>query len=79
MNAISLTLNSGLRAVAPALFASLFATGVKEQIFKGYLAWVILVILAIGYRWSLRWLPARADGKVNSRPTTADGFDDTDE
>jgi ABC-type transport system involved in cytochrome bd biosynthesis fused ATPase/permease subunit len=61
------------------LFASLFATGVEEQIFKGYLAWVILVILAIGYRWSLRWLPARAEGKVNSRPTTADGFDDTDE
>lgn len=74
MNAISLTLNSALRAVAPALFSSLFATGVKEQIFKGHLAWFILVILAIGYRGSLRWLPSRAEGKMNSAE-----YDDTDE
>ncbi|RAO69573.1 uncharacterized protein BHQ10_005585 [Talaromyces amestolkiae] len=74
VNAISLTLNSGLRAVAPALFSILFATGVKEQIFKGYLAWLILVILAIGYRGILLWLPARAEGKINSVEV-----DDTDE
>ncbi|QGA14313.1 hypothetical protein EYB26_001966 [Talaromyces marneffei] len=79
VNAISLTLNSALRSVAPALFASLFATGVKKQIFYGYLAWIILVVLAIGYRRSLRWLPARAEGKINNSPTTAEGFDDSEE
>ncbi|EED22793.1 conserved hypothetical protein [Talaromyces stipitatus ATCC 10500] len=79
VNAISLTLNSDLRTVAPALFASLFATGIKEQIFKGYFAWFILILLAIGYRGSLRWLPAKAEGKINSHSTTATGFRDTDE
>lgn len=74
VNAISLTLNSGLRSVAPALFSSLFAVGVDEQIFKGYLAWVILVILAIGYRGSLVWLPARVEGKINDVEV-----DDTDQ
>ena len=66
MNAISLTLNSGLRAIAPALFASLYATGVKKQILMGYLAWLVLVILAIAYRGSLRWLPAKAEGKADN-------------
>lgn len=74
VNAISLTLNSGLRAVAPALFSSIFATGVKKQIFKGYFAWLILVLLALAYRGILRWLPARAEGKVDN--TEPDGADD---
>jgi hypothetical protein len=51
--------------VGPALFASLFATGVKKQIFGGYFIWVILVALTIGYNIAMRWLPAKAEGKLN--------------
>jgi hypothetical protein len=51
--------------VAPALFASIFATGVKTQIFGGHLIWVVLIALALGYIINLRWLPAKAEGKLN--------------
>lgn len=50
--------------MGPALFASLFATGVKKQIFGGYFIWVILVALTIGYNIAMRWLPAKAEGKL---------------
>jgi hypothetical protein len=64
LNALSLTFQSAIRTAAPALFASLFATGVKHQIFAGYLAWVILFVLAAGLRIGMRWLPAKAEGKL---------------
>ncbi|KAH8705243.1 major facilitator superfamily domain-containing protein [Talaromyces proteolyticus] len=65
LNAISLTLTSAIRSIAPGLFASLFATGVKHQILAGYFAWVILIALAIVQRASLRWLPTRVEGKID--------------
>ncbi len=70
LNGIALTLMSGLRAVAPALFSSIFATGVRYQIFAGYLVWVVLVLLALAQIVGLRWLPARAEGLVKSGAET---------
>lgn len=64
LNAVALALVSGIRAVGPALFASIFATGVKKQIFGGYLIWVVLVALTIGYNVAMRWLPAKAEGRL---------------
>ncbi|KAI0905059.1 major facilitator superfamily transporter [Ustulina deusta] len=57
LNALALTLTSGLRSFSPALFASLFAIGAGNQFFYGYLVWVILVILALGFTVSTRFLP----------------------
>jgi len=64
LNALALTLVSGIRAVAPALFASIFATGARTQILNGYLVWVIMVLLALGYTVAVRWLPEKAEGKL---------------
>jgi hypothetical protein len=64
LNALALTLVSGIRAVAPALFASLYATGARTQIFYGYLAWVVLVVIGLGYTVAVRWLPKKAEGKL---------------
>ena len=70
LNALALTLVSGIRAVAPALFASIFATGVRTQIFDGYLVWVVLVLLALGYTTAVRWLPEKAEGKLKWERST---------
>ena len=50
--------------MAPALFASLYAAGARGHIISGHLAWVILVALALSYIVVLRWLPAKAEGKL---------------
>ena len=62
LNAIALAVMSGTRAVAPALFASLFATGVREQILGGYLVWVILIVMAVGVTGLVMRVPERAQG-----------------
>lgn len=64
LNAIALATNSGIRAVAPALFASVFAAGVRYQILGGYLVWFILVPMAAGAGVVARFLPAKADGRM---------------
>lgn len=64
LNALALTLVSGLRAIAPALFSSIFATGVRNQIFNGYLGWVVLIVMASALLVALRYLPAKAEGKL---------------
>jgi hypothetical protein len=66
LNALALTLISGLRAVVPALFTSIFATGVRNHILDGHLVWIILVLLALGYTVGVRWLPEKAEGKVKT-------------
>jgi hypothetical protein len=71
LNAVALTLVSGIRAVAPALFASIFATGTRLQILHGYLAWLILAVLAVILIVTLRWFPEKADGRIKH-----DGDDD---
>ncbi|KAG0645782.1 Efflux pump azaK [Hyphodiscus hymeniophilus] len=66
LNGIALALISGIRSFAPALFSSIFATGVRMRILDGLFIWVILVILALTYTVAIRWLPERAEGKVKS-------------
>ena len=38
---------SGTRTISPALFTTVFATGVRSQWLHGYFIWVVLVILAL--------------------------------
>lgn len=64
LNAVALTLVSGIRAFSPAAFTSLFAEGVRKQILGGYLAWVVMIVLAVGLILALRWLPEKAEGRV---------------
>jgi hypothetical protein len=59
-----LTIVSGIRAVAPAAFSSIFATGVRNQTIDGHLIWVILVSLAVAYIVAMQWLPEKAEGKL---------------
>ncbi|KAF2471162.1 MFS general substrate transporter [Lindgomyces ingoldianus] len=64
LNAIVLAGSSGLRAFVPALSTSLYAVGVNSGIFGGQLFWIILIALAVGLNWVIRYLPARAEGKL---------------
>ena len=64
LNALALTLISGIRAFCPALFTSLYAVGIGKQILGGYLVWLIMTIIAIGFTVAIRWLPANAEGKT---------------
>ncbi|KAG9245270.1 MFS transporter [Calycina marina] len=64
LNGIALPVDAGLRAVAPSLFASIFAIGVRTQVLWGYLIWMVLIALAILLSLALRWLPAKAEGNV---------------
>lgn len=63
----------------PAIFSSLFATGVKKQIFKGYLVWVVLVVLAVCLRLNLLWLVVNLDEAAYRKTTTTASLDDEDD
>ncbi|KAI0439737.1 major facilitator superfamily transporter [Xylaria telfairii] len=76
LNALALTLTSGLRSFSPALFASLFAIGAGNQLFYGYFVWVILFILALGFTVSTRFLPETSEKKAENRDRSED--DDSD-
>ncbi|KAH7392953.1 major facilitator superfamily domain-containing protein [Pyrenochaeta sp. MPI-SDFR-AT-0127] len=67
LNAMALALQSGLRAVAPALATSVYAIGVKYHILGGYLFWLINVILALGLLALLKLLPEKVKGKAERR------------
>lgn len=78
LNALALTLVSGLRSFSPALFASLFAVGVGNQFLSGYFIWVIMVILALGFTVSSRFMPAASEKDAVSEDSYGDdgGHDD---
>ena len=61
LNGLALTGASALRSFSPALSTSLFAIGVRSQILGGYLVWVILIILALGFTVSTRYLPPTSE------------------
>jgi hypothetical protein len=63
LNALALTLVCGIRAIAPALFASVFAIGVRGHILGGHLVWIILVVLGVALVGAMKWLPAKAGGR----------------
>lgn len=67
LNAIALTCTSGIRAVIPALFSSLFAAGARSQALDGYLIWVILIVITVATAAQTYYLPAKAEGKIKKR------------
>ena len=50
--------------IVPAAFSSIFAAGTRTQFLNGYLVWVVLVLVALPLVPMLRWLPAKAEGRV---------------
>ncbi|KAJ7264584.1 major facilitator superfamily domain-containing protein [Mycena rebaudengoi] len=66
LNAIFLTLSSGLRAVAPGVFSSVFAVGARTQVLGGQLIWVIIVCLTIGFWAGVRYLPEKAVRRIQT-------------
>lgn len=67
LNAVALTVNSGLRAVAPVAFTSIFATGVKLRWLDGHLCWVVIVVLAVLLNFTVRLLPEKAEGDLRKQ------------
>ncbi|OTA90022.1 hypothetical protein M434DRAFT_398262 [Hypoxylon sp. CO27-5] len=78
LNALALTVTSGLRAFCPVLFTSLFAVSVKKQLLWGYLVWLILTILAAGFTISTRFLPAASEKDYDRGVTETGQEDDND-
>jgi len=64
LNGVALTLVAGIRAIAPALFASLFAFGARTQILGGYLIWLIMIAMSIAVGILVLYLPEKAYGIV---------------
>lgn len=67
LNALALTVVSGVRAVSPVAATSVFAIGIGRQILYGYLAWAVLIGLALVYTVSVRWLPEKAEGRPDKK------------
>lgn len=57
LNALALSLVSGVRSFSPALFASLFAISARTQWLWGYAIWVLMVLLAAGFTIISSYLP----------------------
>ena len=72
LNALGLTINSGVRAVAPILGTSLFASGIKLGWADGHLIWIILAILAFGLNIPLYYLPEAAEGRIQKKSQSND-------
>ncbi|KAH0842364.1 hypothetical protein FOPE_07479 [Fonsecaea pedrosoi] len=66
LNAVALTMVSGIRAFSPALFASLFATSVRSGVLGGHVIWILMVALALGFAVVSRWVPE--PGKEDNTP-----------
>ncbi|KAI0017143.1 major facilitator superfamily transporter [Xylariomycetidae sp. FL0641] len=69
LNALALTVTSALRSFSPALFASLFAIGARNQWVWGYFVWIILAALALGFTVATRFLPAASEKDTGSLPS----------
>lgn len=70
LNAVALTLVSGIRAFSPALFASLFAASVRSRVLAGHLIWILMVLLALGFTMVSRWVPEREKMGKGARQET---------
>jgi MFS family permease len=64
LNAVALAVISGVRAFSPAMFASIFAIGVRNQTLGGHLAWVLMIILAVAFTVDSHYLPVNAEGEA---------------
>ncbi|KIW26241.1 uncharacterized protein PV07_09354 [Cladophialophora immunda] len=67
LNAVALTLVSGIRAFSPALFASLFAASVRSRVLGGHVIWILMVALAVGFTVVSRWIPEPGKEEEDSR------------
>ncbi|KAH7125600.1 major facilitator superfamily domain-containing protein [Dendryphion nanum] len=67
LNAIVLSLASGLRAFVPALSTTIYATGVKYHILGGQLFWVLITMLGCGLLFLMRIFPDEARGRGRGR------------
>lgn len=72
LNGLALSVVAALRSISPALFTSIFAIGVKSQIFWGYLVWVVLIATALILTFTMRGLPKKAEGKINAESSEED-------
>jgi MFS family permease len=70
LNGIALSANSGVRTFAPAAFSSLFAYGVRDQILSGYLAVVVLTVLAGLHTVVMFWPTSLNKDDVDERRET---------
>lgn len=57
LNALAMTNISALRAFSPALFTSIFALGARTQLAGGHAIWLLMIILASGLSFTVRFLP----------------------
>ncbi|KAK3362263.1 major facilitator superfamily domain-containing protein [Lasiosphaeria hispida] len=57
LNAVALSVTTGVRAVSPALFASLFALGAGKQWLWGYAIWVLMTMMGAWLVVICRYLP----------------------
>jgi hypothetical protein len=64
LNALALTLTSGIRSLGPAIFTSIFAAGAKSQLMDGHFVWAVMVVIALVGAYTVRWLPEKAEGKL---------------
>lgn len=64
VNALSLTISSGVRAVAPALFTNITALGIQWGWADGHLVWFIFIALAALLIVVTRLLPDEGSDKA---------------
>ncbi|KAK5994627.1 Efflux pump azaK [Cladobotryum mycophilum] len=57
LNGLSMTCASVIRSFVPGVSTVIFAVGIRSQILWGYLAWVILIPLAIALRICINYIP----------------------
>ncbi|PTD09483.1 hypothetical protein FCULG_00008835 [Fusarium culmorum] len=57
LNALALSLASGIRAVVPGVATAIYAVGVRGQIFGGHLAWVVLIPFAMAFAVACNMVP----------------------
>ena len=57
LNALALSIVSGVRAFSPAAFSGLFAIGARTQLLWGYAIWVLMVAIGLGFTVVSQFMP----------------------
>ncbi|KAK1811798.1 hypothetical protein LTR12_013809 [Friedmanniomyces endolithicus] len=73
VNALALTVNSGIRAFTPVAFTSLYAVGVKWGWADGHLIWFVLIAVAVALYVDCWFLPKAAEGNYGRKKVGGDG------
>ena len=76
VNAIALTVSCAIRAVAPALFTSLYALSIKSGLAHGHLAWLFVVAIAAAVNVVCRYIPEAAEGRPAAKTKADDQGND---